>query len=80
MLAQELSNTRARATHFPVIVERDLCPVLFAFNLLGGSIMLSRLRVAILAVKGGGVKVRYSPLPGCDSEKLGLCLAVSVMS
>lgn len=42
--------------------------------------MLWRLRVVILAVKGGGVKVRHRPLPGYDSEKLGLCLAVSVMS
>lgn len=54
--------------------------VLFAFSLPRGSIMLSRLRVVLLAVKGGGVKARYRPLPGCDSEKLGLCLAVSVRS
>lgn len=80
MLAQELPNTRAKATHFPIKVERDLGGVLFAFSLPRGSIMLSRLRVVILAVKGGGVKVRYRPLPGCDSEKLGLCLAVSVES
>lgn len=42
--------------------------------------MLSRLRVVLLTVKGGGVKVRCRPLPGCDSEKLGLWLAVSVRS
>lgn len=62
MLAQELPNTRAKATHFPVTVERDLGSVLFAFNLPRGSIMLSRLRVVILAVKGGGVKVRYKTI------------------
>ena len=59
LLAQELPNTRARATHYPVLVVGTSAVCCLLSVSPGVPLMLSRLRVVILAVRGGGVKVRY---------------------